>query len=108
MKPHGPCRSIAKRMTTHHEVEYLQLNPRYQCLRYSAKYPVENRVNMLGVIAHVELLTDFFFGKCSQNLVITEKLGEEILVLIPDLHGIALHQAVRCFPVNTRLRKRGI
>ena len=55
-----------------------------------AEDAAENRVDVLGVVAHIELLADLLFRQRRAHVCVGEQFLEEILALFPDLHGVAL------------------
>ena len=59
-----------------------------------AEDPGEDRVDMLGVIAEVEFFADFGFRQGGAHFAVAQKFFEEVLALFPDLHGVALHEAI--------------
>ena len=55
-----------------------------------AEDAAENRVDVLGVVAQIELLADLLFRQRRAHVCVGEQFLEEILALFPDLHGVAL------------------
>jgi hypothetical protein len=61
-----------------------------------AEDPGKDRVDMLGVVAKVELLLDLGRRQGGRDLGVGQKLGLEVRALLPDLHRVALHQPIGC------------
>src|SRR4051812_19518325 len=57
-----------------------------------SKYPLEDRIDMFGVIAKVEFFTQLGFGQRCHHVLVSEKFLKEISALLPHPHGVALHQ----------------
>src|SRR6185369_5097834 len=58
------------------------------------EHPLEDRADMFEVIVQVEGLTDPGLAQRPDHFLISQQLGLEIGPLLPDLHGVALHQPV--------------
>ena len=60
----------------------------------SAKYAIENRIDMLQVIGVVEHVFERRSAELSSDVLVGFKFGEKILAVLPRLHGVALHQCI--------------
>ena len=67
-------------------------------LLISAKDPAENRINMPGVIIEIEFVTNIILAQKFTDFRIAEQFLEKIPAMLPDLHRIALNEAVGILP----------
>src|SRR5450631_2152170 len=58
------------------------------------EHPLEDCIHMLQVVAQVKCLTDFGLAQRPGHFLVSQQFRLEVLALLPDLHGIALNQAV--------------
>src|SRR6478609_10080849 len=59
-----------------------------------AEHALEDRVDVLEVIAEVELLLDLGVGEILLHLSVLLQELQEVAFAAPDRHGIALHELV--------------
>src|SRR5690606_18086639 len=61
-----------------------------QCQLCLTEYPSEDRVDVPGVVAEVELFPDPSFAERGADFLVREQFVKKILALLPDLHGVPL------------------
>ena len=71
-----------------------------------AKNPLEDRVDMLGMVAEIELLADLGFGERRSHFFVGKQFFKEISALFPHFHRISLDQRIALLAAETCLRKR--
>src|SRR5438105_9794064 len=70
------------------------------------EHPLEDRIDVLEVIAEVELLLDLGIAKILLHLGVLLQELEEIAFAAPDRHGVALHQLVGVLAARAPLGQR--
>src|SRR5438445_11168171 len=70
------------------------------------EHALEDRVDMLEVVAEVELLLDLGVGEIFLHFSVLLQELEEVAFAAPDWHGVALHELVGVLAVRALLRQR--
>ena len=68
--------------------------------------PLENRIDMFGMIGKVEFFAQLFFRKRRGDFLIGQQFGQEVFVLLPNLHSIALDQTIAVLSGHSCLCER--
>src|SRR4029077_8165778 len=71
-----------------------------------SKDPSEDRIDVLGVIAEIEIFADILFGQGRAYIFVGKKFLKEISTLLPHLHGVSLHKTVSTLARDASLGER--
>src|SRR6478752_4935634 len=71
-----------------------------------AEHALEDRVDMLGVVAEVEHGLERLGWHFRGDFRIALELGQEVLAFLPRLHRVTLHETVAVLAADTGLGQR--
>src|SRR4051795_7120942 len=85
---------------------YRCAHPGYEGRSALAEHALEDRVDVLEMIAEVELLLDLGVGEILLHFSVVLQELEEVAFAAPDRHGVALHELVGVLAACALLRQR--
>src|SRR5579872_6935055 len=77
-----------------------------RCESGAAEHPAEDRIHMGEMEIQVEILRQFLLAQVLADVLVGLEQFEEIAFAFPDLHRVALHEAIGVFARDALLRQR--